>query len=120
MIAPVLAGVAALYGYYRYQKAKEQKALDAALTTPPGFAAPPAPPAGPSARMFQAIGKAVTSQVRANAAPLPQGTYGQGATMADVPPGRIPSSVYGATGPAPASPAPSAGVQVSTGFNFKL
>jgi hypothetical protein len=119
MIGPVLAGVAALYGYYRYQKSKEQKALDAALTTPPGFATAPTPAVtGPSARMFKAIGQAVTSQVRANAAPVNPAIYGQGATTADVPSGRIPSSAYGATGPTAPSSTP--GINATAGFTFKL
>lgn len=127
MLAPIVAGVAALYGWYRYKKSKEQAALDAALSTPAAPAAPPGfAPSKLSAvppKTLSSIAKAVQQQTGLGAK-LPTGTYGQGATTADVPSGRIPSSLYGAggaPGPTPASsPSVSAGVSTGASFNFKL
>lgn len=124
MIAPVVAGVAALYGYYRWKKAKEQAAIDAALAQPAPIPGAAAHPGFTPSRTTQSIAKAVSS-VTGLGAKLPSGTYGKTATTSDVPSGRIPSSLYGSGGapgptPAPSSSSASAGVSVSTGVNFKF
>jgi len=128
MIAPVIAGVAALYGWYRYKKSKDQAALDAALTTPkapvipPGYAAPArTTPTVTQAKSMLAAVQSVQAAKAGLGAPLPP-AYGAGATTVDVPPGRIPSSLYGAGGPGDAQPivASGAGVQVTADANLKF
>jgi hypothetical protein len=123
MIAPLVAGAAALYGWYRYKKNKEAKELDALLTAapapvPPGFA-PPAP----SLRTIQSVAGLVKKTAAAQAglgAPLPQGTYGAGATTADVPSGRIPSSLYGTGGSGGSAPPPAPAASGSWTGSFQV
>ena len=129
MLVPVLAGVAALYGYYRYQKAKE-----ASILTPTGYTTTPQVPSPVvmvgttpvTKKAMSGILSAVTQAKAGLGAPLPV-SYGKTATTADVPPGRIPSSLYGTAGtpgptPVSADGGVSAGVSVSTdgGFSIKF
>lgn len=91
MIVPIIAGVAAIYGWYRYDKAKQEQQLVSLAA--PGFAAPPAPTkfAPISQTKAQSLASAVLGVKAA-----------QASSPIAIPSDRIPSSQYGVVSAAPA------------------
>ena len=120
MIVPLAAGVAALYGYFRYQKYKQAKELDTLL--------PPTPPAGykPSAAVAkQVLGGVQSVQALAQSKPVLGNVLGAVQSVrtgpTEVPSSRIPSSAYGTSAPpGPTSDTAPPGFTATGSVEFKL
>jgi hypothetical protein len=118
MLIPAIVA-AGIYGYYRFQKYKEAKALDVLLpspaVTPPGYA--PSTPA-----MARAIAPAVKAS-------MPTRTFAQNLFAAvqavkpsptEIPSSRIPSSAYGTASPPSPVPATPPAYSASGSIQIKL